>query len=254
MVVGFFASGVDPMAKCLHDCGLYIGEPEQVKRNVTNEDMAQTGMRLTETFTPDHKDDLKYVEPYLNHNWMRDQKLRPIKMAYDLLAWKMEKLADGRVWGFRSRRALIHLPMYIRKMPDLSIIIMLRSPSDVVRSLMNKRRERGENNWGFEQDIDAIQNHWQNYYHIARRDLERYNPDYVVIRYEDLIDDPECAVSIACQAAGLTYNPDSISNLRKSRPDVEELYPAEQSEVYEWYLRKADETKTFFVCGDNDTP
>ena len=252
MVVGFFSSGVDPLMTVLKECGLYLGEPDRVKRNVTNEDLAQTGMRLTEVYTPDNRDDLKYVEPYLRRNWIKDQKLRAIKMAYDLVVWKMNELSRGREWGFRSRRALVHLPMYINKMPNLKIVIMVRSPSAVVHSLMNSKQYNEK--YGFGWDESELQKHWNNYYRIARRDLQRYSPSYMVVRFEDLMADTECTIQRVCQFTGLKYNYFATGLIKRKPPKNVPVLRVESGTTNRWFQARANEDQKEYICSDNDTP
>jgi hypothetical protein len=123
------------VARILGKCGLYIGEPEQlVPATVTNPEGHF-----------EHVDFLnlnKAVLVALLGSWKRP----PRRLAWRVLGRRLAPLRDdaavlirrmerGSPWAWKDPRTSLTLPFWLPLLPDLRVVVCVRDPLSVARSL-----------------------------------------------------------------------------------------------------------------------
>lgn len=100
-------------------------------------------------------------------------------------------------WGEKTPRHIEHVPRLLRWFPNARVVCIVRDPRDVHHSLNRVK-------WDAESALEHAFR-WRAYALTARR-LER-DPRVAVIRYEDLVTDPERALAAVCQHVALEFDP-----------------------------------------------
>ncbi|MBN2577681.1 MAG: sulfotransferase [Pirellulales bacterium] len=116
-------------------CGVYMGPPEElVHANPSNRD----GFWEDETFVRlnDEIMNAMYgawdVPPVVLEGWEHKPELAALRQqAADLLAQRQDK----GPWGWKDPRSSLTLPFWMSLVPDLRIVMCLRNPLEVARSL-----------------------------------------------------------------------------------------------------------------------
>jgi hypothetical protein len=103
-------------------------------------------------------------------------------------------------WGDKRPAYLRHLPQLLRLFPDAQIINIMRDGRDCVASL----KEASWCSAGFAEMIDT----WARAADASRRAARRYGPGtYHLVRYEDLVADPETHLRTICRFLAEDYDP-----------------------------------------------
>lgn len=98
-------------------------------------------------------------------------------------------------------------------LPNVKIIHLLRSGTDVVASLYEVTH-RYPQSWDGKWEIDQCIEHWQQAVNIS---LSYQNqPNHLLVTYEHLTDDPEAVLKKICNFIDLTYDPNLIQNYRNA--------------------------------------
>jgi hypothetical protein len=114
-------------------------------------------------------------------------------------------------WGDKRPAYLRHLPQLLRLFPDAQIITIMRDGRDCVASLK-------EAAWCSD-DLTGMIDSWARAADASLRAARLYGPEvYHVVRYEDLVAEPETHLRTICRFLGEEYDP------AMARPD-------EQAEV-----------------------
>lgn len=110
-------------------------------------------------------------------------------------------LARGKkVWGDKSLNAERHADVIFASFPGARIVHVLRDPRDRHLSVMSHRGGKRAGLFG----TTAV---WVDSERRATRNSARYGSRYLVLRYEDLVDDPVSALTAACDLVGVRFAP-----------------------------------------------
>lgn len=125
-------------------------------------------------------------------------------------------------WGDKRPAYLRHLPQLLRMFPDAQIVNIIRDGRDCVASL----KEAPWSPPGFGDLVDS----WARAADASLRAARRYGPDsYHVVRYEDLVAEPETHLRTLCRFLGEEYHP------AMARPD--EQAPVAVPGYKTWHTR-----------------
>ena len=125
-------------------------------------------------------------------------------------------------WGDKRPAYLRHLPALLRMFPDAQVVTIMRDGRDCVASL----KEAPWSSSSFPDLIDA----WARSADAARRAARVYGPDvFHLLRYEDLVADPETHLRTLCRFLGEDYDP------AMARPD--QLAPVAVPGYKTWHHR-----------------
>jgi hypothetical protein len=103
-------------------------------------------------------------------------------------------------WGDKRPAYLRHLPELLRLFPDAQIINIMRDGRDCVASLK-------EAPWSPPAFSDLVDS-WARAADASLRAARRYGPDvYHLVRYEDLVAEPEISLRTLCDFLGEQYDP-----------------------------------------------
>ncbi|HEX5588459.1 MAG TPA: sulfotransferase, partial [Acidimicrobiia bacterium] len=108
--------------------------------------------------------------------------------------------AGKRRWGDKSLHTEHYADRVFAEYPDARIVHMVRDPRDRYASV---RRRHGQDL----SRVGAATGRWRSSMRAARRNLRRHPGRYLVVRYEDIVDDPEATMQRVCRFAGLDYTP-----------------------------------------------
>jgi hypothetical protein len=178
-VAGMHRSGTSMVTRILSECGVYIGEPEEL--------VPATPANPAGHF--EHVEFLrinKAVLTRLGGSW----KAPPQRVAWRALGWRLGSLrteAAGLVrrmearepWAWKDPRTSLTLRFWLPLIPDLFVVVCVRDPVSVARSLQARD--------GLSRD--AALKVWHGFY----RELARTAPPdrTLVTRYEAYFEDAE---------------------------------------------------------------
>ncbi|WP_433384308.1 sulfotransferase family protein [Actinoplanes sp. CA-142083] len=102
-------------------------------------------------------------------------------------------------WGDKRPAYLRHLPELLRLFPDAQIVNIMRDGRDCVASLK-------EAPWA-PADFGCLVDSWARAADASLRAARRYGPDtYHLVRYEDLVEEPEAHLRALCRFLGEEYD------------------------------------------------
>src|SRR5919198_4127558 len=175
-VTGMHRSGTSMVARILHECGVYLGPLD---------DLLPPGKDNFEGFWENTRfvelnDDLLTA---LGGAWDMPPRDGPDGSVPDDVRRRAEELvaelAAREPWGWKDPRNSLTLPFWQRLLPDLKVVVCLRHPVEVARSLAT----RGSSSERFGFDL------WLTY---NRRLLEATPPQRrLVTHYDAYFHDPE---------------------------------------------------------------
>ncbi len=129
------------------------------------------------------------------------------RLAMTVVERKREKEGTA-LTGFKvqtSRFGVFH-----RAFPDSAFLCIVRDPRDVVASQQGR---------GFKRSVDRIATHWRDYYERFLR-FARFHPGRtLVVRYEDLVADPEPQYERIFDLLGLPFG-DEVRRYWESKASV----------------------------------
>lgn len=107
--------------------------------------------------------------------------------------------ADGRArWGDKSLHSEYYAARIFDEFPDATVIHMLRDPRDRYASV---RRRHGRD----QAKVAAAMGRWLASARAGRRNERRFAGAYLVLRYEDLVREPEATMRTVCGLVGVPY-------------------------------------------------
>lgn len=115
--------------------------------------------------------------------------------VFEALARHDASADDSMIWGDKSPSYIRHIPLLKVLFPEAKIIHIIRDVRDYCLS-MNKA-------WG--KNMLRAAQRWSKYVSKAREDGINFNGDYIEMRYEDLLAEPESQLSNLCSFLGLEY-------------------------------------------------
>jgi Sulfotransferase family len=112
--------------------------------------------------------------------------------------------AGKRRWGDKSLHTEHYASRVFAEFPNARIVHMVRDPRDRYASV---RRRYGRNI----SRVGAATGRWLTSTHAGRRHIKRNSDRYLLVRYEDLVRDPESTMRRVCAHIGSEYSPHMLS-------------------------------------------
>lgn len=239
-IAGMHRSGTSMLAHILHLSGLYLG-PEEVLRpsNLDNQDGFWEHLGFNEI-----NDELLAQfggawdsPPLMPEGWVGKDEHQPLRDRAEAL---VSEFSGREPWGWKDPRNSLTLPFWFELVPDLKLVVCLRNPFEVDRSLRVRAhwpRPFGLRLWRlYNQAIldashpeDRIVTHYDAYFREPRAELRR------VLGFLGL-PAPEEVIERGCSAIapGLRHNSPRASQLSDGEAN-------HSSEGYRLYMRMCDE-------------
>jgi hypothetical protein len=207
-------SGTSMVARILQECGVYLGEPDQlVPASPTNPEGHF-----------EHVDFL-YVNKTVLRRLFGSWKEPPRRLAWHLFGWRLQPLRDQArrlvremelrsPWAWKDPRTSLTLPFWLPLVPDLRIVVCVREPLAVAESL--EARDGLSTRSGLEL--------WHAYY----RTLLRAAPlgRVTLTAYESYFDHPELEIARLAARLELPSSSREIQTAAASvRPDLRRHRP-----------------------------
>ncbi|NMP22461.1 sulfotransferase [Sulfobacillus harzensis] len=124
----------------------------------------------------------------------------------DMLSEMLSLYARRRqkaVWGEKTPDHFMYVPVIKQVFPASRVVVIVRDPRDVHLSLEKLPWSRGNSL------NHALQ--WRGYQSLARAYCLKYGFEFVQIRYEDLIADPEATLRYLCEKLELPFEPEMLN-------------------------------------------
>lgn len=200
-VAGMHRSGTSLVAHLLSLCGVYLGPPENLSRAGPDN---QGGFWEDPGFVELNDNLLAIVHagwdlPPADFDWGP----RPELAASFIKATELiERSAAHQRWGWKDPRNSLTLPFWLQLIPNLKVIICLRNPLEVARSLTARNGTSlafGLNLWreynlaicSFASKQDRLVTHYEAYFSDPRGELRRVL-DFLSIPASDKEIDQAC--------------------------------------------------------------
>jgi hypothetical protein len=111
------------------------------------------------------------------------------------------KLIGRPRWGLKTPHNEFWTDDIFAAYPDAKMIHLIRDPRDVAVSVESR---------GWDKPLEKTCKKWQQSAQLAKINKEKYAGAYIVVRYEDLVRDPESIIKQVCQVVELDYTPDML--------------------------------------------
>jgi Sulfotransferase family len=112
--------------------------------------------------------------------------------------------AGKQRWGDKSLHTEHYADDVFREFPDAHIVHMMRDPRDRYASII-KRWDRDRSG------VEGVTGRWLASTRAGRRNEERHPGRCLIVRYEDLVADPETTMRSVCDVLGLDFEPAMLS-------------------------------------------
>lgn len=145
--------------------------------------------------------------------------------AMDFLAKKHGK----KRWAQKATSCVFYVDTIVKSFPGARLIFLLRNPLDLAASL---KRRSGSRLW-----FRMIWG-WNKGVLLADRYRQRYERNLLVVRYEDLVEEPEVILRHVCQFAGLDFGHEML--------DIPHVNPAESPHVLHSQQRGISQSRRFW--------
>lgn len=134
-IVGMHRSGTSMVANVLQKSGLDLGPEDQfipaMAENPQGFFEQQAIVDLNDELLA-HFSGSWYAPPEFPENWAQDVALQPLKeKALQII----EPFQDTKTWGWKDPRNALLLPFWQNIIPNLTVVICVRNPLDVAKSL-----------------------------------------------------------------------------------------------------------------------
>lgn len=126
-----------------------------------------------------------------------------------------------------SQTFSLKVPLLRKNFPDARFVVQTRNPYATCIKEARDESYAWRRNTSMEHKLTLFATHWRNTYRCAVGDLEGYEHK-VVVRYEDLVEDPEGELTRLLDAVELEYDPDMI-------PRAHHQLPLGSSEHHKWF-------------------
>ncbi|MCH7575556.1 MAG: tetratricopeptide repeat protein [Candidatus Marinimicrobia bacterium] len=239
LITGMHRSGTSMVAELLHHCGLFLGPadrmlpPGEGNPNGFWEDKDMDA--VTEEALSALSGKWDFLLPGMPEGYARSAKL---ENARAMGRQAMRLMATGGPWGWKDPRASIMVPFWKHLIPDLRIVIVVRHPLEVGRSL--QKRVNGSHHMAM--------NLWLNY---SRHLLEDIDPDErLITHYDSYFIDPDEELARVTEWIGLEPDNNALSaalggiiaSARQQTARAGELLAHEVAGVYRLFCAEAGKT------------
>lgn len=137
-IIGMHRSGTSMIARLLERCGLYLGSSEQMEgpdeSNVFGHFEHKGFLEINDALLV-HFGGSWVNPPNLRSGWESDPSLGELVRRAELL---VETFHGRPFWGWKEPRTTILLPFWKSIIPNLRVVICVRSPLDVAMSLAKR--------------------------------------------------------------------------------------------------------------------
>ncbi|NEO86031.1 MAG: sulfotransferase [Spirulina sp. SIO3F2] len=159
--------------------------------------------------------------------------------ALDEIAQRNQKT----IWLEKSPRHLHYLDYIERYVPRFKIIHLVRNGADVIASLYDAARKHPKK-WGRDHDtVEKCLHRWRTDVAITRQALGR--PNHILVRYEDLVADPEAQMHQLCTFLEISFEAAMLEDYRvAAQPLTQNRYEHCEPAVTE-KIQNANSTKFY---------
>jgi hypothetical protein len=206
-ITGMHRSGTSLVGQILHNCGPYLG-PYRLLATATADNM--DGYWEHPDFRQLNDDILSHfgggwdVAPTLPTGWEKLPELEPLRQRARTL---IQQFDDQRFWGWKDPRSALTMHFWRHLIPDLKVVICVRNPLDVARSLSR----RGMSSLAFGLRL------WHTYY---ERLLAAVAPeDRIVTHYDAYFVDAAAETKRILAWLGIPTSPDIIQRVCSGAQD-----------------------------------
>lgn len=149
------------------------------------------------------------------------------------------------IWLEKSPKHLHYIDYIERYVPNAKIIHLVRNGADVVASLYDAARKRPKK-WAAEHGtIDQCLHRWTTDIEMSRRQLGK--PNHTLVRYEQVVEDPEGSMRSLCHFLGIPFEPTMLEEYRvAAKPLMQNWYERCEPAVTE-RIQNANSTKFFYA-------
>lgn len=128
------------------------------------------------------------------------------------LAFKTKLEAVGKTrWGIKHPRLTYYMEKFLNRYPEAHFVFLLRDPRGVVQSYLTRKMNVANVLHG------ALL--WEEQVQMHRRFIAEHPERTLLIRFEDLLEDPATTVRLLCEFLGEEYSPDLLE-YHKAKTDV----------------------------------
>ncbi|MFO8099851.1 MAG: sulfotransferase [Salinibacter sp.] len=106
--------------------------------------------------------------------------------------------SGAEIWGEKTPDHLAHVPAMLRNFPDAAVLCIVRDPRDVCLSLRDMP-------WNHDSLPEAAWT-WRRYAQKSLRYRDAFSEHFHIIRYEDLLEDPEAELRAVAEWVGVTFD------------------------------------------------
>ena len=243
-ITGMHRSGTSMIARLLNLCGLYLGDEAELIRAA--EDNPE-GFWENRNFVDLNDEILSKlngawdVPPKLRQGWETSPEVLPLKnQAQELV----ERFEGHKYWGWKDPRTSITLPFWQQLIPDLKVIVCMRNPLDVARSLARR---------GYASEIFSF-NLWQTYNQKLLESVPSNNR--IITHYDSYFYDPKAELKRLLEFIGIPITEDlptsiyttASASMRHSQSTVDALVIAGASkELIGLYLNMCTQAGDTFL-------
>jgi hypothetical protein len=198
-IAGMHRSGTSVVARLLNLCGLYLGEDSDlINPTPDNPEGYWENVRFVKINEAvlGELGGAWDLPPVRSEGWEREESLAPLRQQAMELC---REFAHGEPWGWKDPRTSLTLPFWKDIFPDLGVIICVRNPVEVARSLY--RRGYSSNAFAFEL--------WKTY--NGRLLGASVRERRLVTHHEAYFADPEREVRRVLDWLGLTASAETVT-------------------------------------------
>lgn len=151
-----------------------------------------------------------------------------------------------------SQTFSLKVPLLRKIFPDARFVLQARNPYATCVKEARSERYLWRRKLCMEEKLNIFSEHWKNTYQYALEDLKDYKHK-VLVRYEDLVDDPEGTLQKVTAAIEINYHADMV-------PQAHHRLPVGSSESHKWYpvrtganvkyLENIDSALTQIICAN----
>lgn len=219
IIAGIHRSGTSLLARILAEMGLHIGTKLDSHREsvlfkrINNQLLKESGATWNSP------------EPFLDNlkeeAFVESQAQRALSLFQEGIR-EYGEVETGCGWGWKDPRNILTLPIWLAAFPDAKVIFIERHGIDVALSL--QRREfrripyalvgRAKETLMFPPTLRTGYQLWC-LYSRAARDLQQKYPNWISIRYEDLISEPKKHMTTLQKFICLDVTPTEIEQIAK---------------------------------------
>jgi len=126
-----------------------------------------------------------------------------------------------------SQTFSLKVPLLRKIFPDARFVVQTRNPYATCIKEARDESYAWRRKTRMEQKLRLFATHWRNTYRHAVDDLDGYQHK-VIVRYEDLVENPEGELRRVAEAVDLEYDPDMV-------PSAHHQLPLGSSESHKWF-------------------